>query len=305
MICTLTLNPSLDYIVQVDHFKEGAINRIAREEMLAGGKGINVSTVLNTLGAETCALGFIAGFSGDEIQRQLNEKGIRTDLIRVSDGYSRINLKMKSDLETEINGKGPDISEDELACLMTKIENLSGEDILVLSGSVPKSLPEDIYALITRTAAAKGILTVVDAEGDLLQQTISYRPFLIKPNHHELSAIFHADITTREEAVPYAKKLQEAGARNVLVSMAGAGAVLADENGEVWFAEAPEGTVVNSVGAGDSSVAGFLYGYLSSHDYGTALKTAVSAGSASAFSIGLASKEDIVELFEKAEVYHG
>ena len=305
MIYTLTLNPSLDYIVQVDNFKEGTVNRISREEMLAGGKGINVSTVLNTLGAQTCALGFIAGFSGDEIQRQLNENGIRTDLIRVSRGYSRINLKMKSDVETEINGTGPDISEDELNSLMAKIRNLSEEDMLILSGSVPKSLPENIYEMITRTAAAKGIPFIVDAEGDLLQQTISYKPFLIKPNHHELSAIFHADITTREEAVPYAGKLQEAGARNVLVSMAGEGAILADENGEIWFAQAPEGTVVNSVGAGDSSVAGFLYGYLSSHDYGTALRMAVAAGSASAFSIGLASGEDIRELFEKAEVYHG
>lgn len=305
MIYTLTLNPSLDYIVQVDHFKEGTVNRITREEMLAGGKGINVSTVLNTLGAKTCALGFIAGFSGDEIQRQLNEKGIRTDLTRVSRGYSRINLKMKSDLETEINGAGPDISQDELDSLMAKIRNLSEEDMLILSGSISRSLPENIYEMITRTAAAKGIPFIVDAEGDLLQQTIRYRPFLIKPNHHELSAIFHADISSREEAVPYARKLQEAGARNVLVSMAGEGAVLADENGEIWFAQAPKGTVVNSVGAGDSSVAGFLYGYLSSHDYGTALRTAVAAGSASAFSIGLASKEDIRELFEKAEVYHG
>ncbi|MBO7703829.1 MAG: 1-phosphofructokinase [Solobacterium sp.] len=301
MISTVTFNPSLDYIVRVDHFRAGQINRTAEELLLPGGKGINVSIVLKTLGIESCALGFSAGFTGQEIRRLLKEAGIGTDFIEVPEGFSRINLKMRSDEETEINGAGPKIREEDLNALIQKLDALKKEDILVLSGSIPSGIPKSVYRDILKRLEGSGVEVIVDAEGELLKNTIPYHPFLIKPNHHELGMLLGREITSKDEAVTAAKSLQEIGARNVLVSMAGDGAVFVSETGEVFQSEAPKGTVRNSVGAGDSMVAGFLAGYLRNHDYREAFRLGLCAGSASAFSDGLASKEDIEALLNRFE----
>ena len=301
MIYTVTFNPSLDYIVTVDHFKAGEINRTADELIYPGGKGINVSIVLKNLGYDNTALGFMAGFTGREIQRLLEEMGVQTDFIHVSDGTSRINLKMRSDQETEINGRGPKISDGDIQKLYRQLDHLQEGDILVLSGSIPSSMPETIYMDIMKYLDGRGIAVAVDATNDLLVKVMPYHPFVIKPNNHELGEIFHTVIKTKDEVVVYAKKLQEMGARNVIVSMAGDGAVLVTEDGEEYRASAPKGVLRNSVGAGDSMVAGFLAGYLKNNDYREAFRMGVCTGSASAFSDALATKEEVEALLSRSE----
>jgi len=299
MIYTVTFNPSLDYIVTVENFTCGVVNRTKEEIIFPGGKGINVSLVLQNLGYESTALGFLAGFTGQEIQRLLEEKGVSTDFIPVEQGMSRINVKLRSTQESEINGQGPVIAAEDIRKLYEKLDALQNGDILVLAGSIPDVMPSSIYMDIMNYLQDKNLKVVVDATKDLLQNVLQYRPFLIKPNHHDLGEIFGVTIENKEEVVTYAKKMQEKGARNVLVSMAGDGAVLVTETGEVFKAEAPKGQVVNSVGAGDSMVAGFLAGYLEHESYAEAFSMGVCTGSASAFSKELATKQEVQELLNK------
>lgn len=296
MIYTITFNPSLDYIIQVDNFKPGIINKTKFEEILPGGKGINVSIVLSNLGHESTALGFMAGFTGKEIEHKLESFGAKTDFIHVKNGLSRINVKMKSNEETEINGMGPDIQEEDIQALFHQLEQLTQEDVLVISGSIPSTLPDDMYEQIMEKVQEKKIKVVVDATNNLLMKVLKYKPFLIKPNNHELGEIFGVELNTKEEVIPYAKKLQEMGAQNVLISMAGEGAVFIADNHEVLQSGAPKGTVVNSVGAGDSMVAGFLAGYLETNEYHKAFINGLCCGSASAFHVGLATKEQVEEV---------
>ena len=298
MIYTITFNPALDYIMLVPRCVGGEVNRTESEKIMAGGKGINVSIVLNNMGVENTALGFISGFTGGEIESILNKMGCKTDFIRLDNGFSRINVKIKSDKETEINGQGPHISDEAVKKLYEKLDTLSDGDTLVLAGSIPSTLPDSIYCEIMDYLKDKKLNIVVDATRDLLVNVLKYKPFLIKPNNHELGEIFGVELKTRDEVVPYAKKMQEMGARNVLVSMAGEGAVLADENGEVYESEAPKGKLVNSTGAGDSMVAGFLAGYIEKKDFLYAFKMGLSAGSASAFSEDLATKEEILKVYK-------
>ena len=299
MIYTVTFNPALDYIVTLDELKTGCVNRTDTEQILPGGKGINVSIVLKNLGFENTALGFVAGFTGREIEKRLKEFGCKTEFIRIEEGMSRINVKLKADKETEINGTGPEISRDNLALLFRKFENMTEGDILVLAGSIPATLPDSIYSDIMKKIEGKGIKCVVDATGDLLLNVLKYRPFLVKPNKHELAEMYHVSIDTEDDIIMYAKRLKESGAVNVLISMAGDGAILIDETGQVHKSPAPEGTVVNSVGAGDSMVAGFIAGFVEKGDYEHAFKMGISAGSASAFSKKLATKEEVLEIYEK------
>lgn len=299
MIYTVTLNPSLDYFVTVDDFKLGRTNRTVTESMVPGGKGINVSAVLHNLGIETTALGFIAGFTGEEIRRKTMEMGFGCEFIAVEHGYSRINMKLKDYDGTEINGKGPDISAEALNRLLLKLDHLKEGDGLVLAGSIPGSIPASIYRDIMERLQDRGVLFVVDATGDLLMNVLEYHPFLIKPNHHELGEIFGVELSRREDVIPYARKLQEKGARNVLVSMSGQGAVLAAEDGQVYQLPAPEGRLINAVGAGDSMVAGFLAGWMKQKDYGHAFRMGVAAGSATAFSEALANREDVYRVYDK------
>lgn len=301
MIYTVTFNPSLDYIVSVKDFRMGKTNRTCAEQMLPGGKGINVSTVLQNLGIENMALGFTAGFTGEEILRRMKKIGFRCDFISVENGCSRINIKMKDFDGTEINGQGPVISRDAIGQLMAKLDTLKAGDILILAGSIPESMPDSIYRDILARLSGRDILFVVDATKNLLLNVLEYHPFLIKPNNHELGEIFDVTLRTRKEVIPYAKKLQEYGARNVLVSMAGQGAVLAAETGEIFMQPAPKGTLVNAVGAGDSMVAGFVAGWTEQKDYRHAFRMGISAGSASAFSDLLATKEEIRKLYDSLE----
>lgn len=299
MIYTVTFNPSLDYIVSVENFRLGLTNRTSSELMLPGGKGVNVSTVLMNLGIENTALGFAAGFVGDEIVRQMEEMGVQNGFIRIEEGVSRINLKLKSIDGTEINGQGPVISPEHVEELMKQLDRLGEGDVLFLSGSIPASMPDDAYQKIMERLDGRGVQIVVDATKDLLLNVLEYHPFLIKPNNHELGEIFGVELKAREDVIPYAKKLQEKGAVNVLVSMAGEGAVLIDANGDVHMAPAPKGTLVNGVGAGDSMVAGFMAGWLEKQDYEHAFCMGVSAGSASAFSEHLATKAEIEAVYQQ------
>ena len=299
MIYTVTFNPSLDYIVSVDDFKLGLTNRTSSELLLPGGKGINVSTILTNLGIESTALGFIAGFTGTEIVRRAERIGIRSDFIRIEEGISRINVKLKSIDGTEINGMGPDISSEKVTELMEKLEVLGEGDVLVLAGSIPSTMPDDIYSRILEGLEGKGVTFIVDATGDLLLKVLKYHPFLIKPNNHEMGDIFHVELKTREEVIPYGKKLQEMGARNVLISMAGEGAVLVAEDGSVYDAPAPKGVLVNAVGSGVSMVAGFTAGWIEKKDYRHAFYMGVASGSASAFSEYLATRDEIMDLYNK------
>ena len=299
MIYTVTMNPSLDYIVDVQDFKTGIVNRTTGERINAGGKGINVSIVLHNLGIESVALGFTAGFTGTKIWSMLAEMGITSDFINIKNGMSRINVKLRSAEETEINGQGPVIQPADLEKLSEKINILGADDILVLAGSIPASLPETLYMDIMKRIVNKKTKIVVDATKDLLKNVLQYHPFMVKPNNHELGEIFGIELNTKEEVIPYAEKIHEMGARNVLVSMAGAGAVLIDENGKIYTSEAPEGKKINSVGAGDSMVAGFLAGYLKRHSYGEAFKMGLCAGSASAFSEQLATRSQIEKLLSE------
>ena len=299
MIYTVTFNPSLDYIVSVDDFQLGMTNRTSSELMLPGGKGINVSTVLGNLGIQSTALGFVAGFTGDEIVRRVEQMNIQSDFIRIDEGISRINVKLKSIDGTEINGAGPVIGEAMVEQLMEKLDRLQEGDILVLAGSIPTSMPDDMYSRILQMLDGRGVMIAVDATKDLLLNALPYHPFLIKPNNHELGEIFGATLTTREEVVPFAKKLQEMGARNVLVSMAGEGAVLVTADGQIFSTPAPKGTLVNGVGAGDSMVAGFLAGWMEQTAYRHAFCMGVAAGSASAFSEYLATRPEVEAVYEK------
>lgn len=299
MIYTVTFNPSLDYIVSVNDFQLGLTNRTDSELILPGGKGINVSTILMNLGIDSTAFGFAAGFTGEEIIREVEAMGIRSDFIKIDSGISRINLKLKNIDGTEINGSGPEISEAKIEELLRKLDILGEGDILVLAGSIPASMPADMYSTIMERLQHKNVTFIVDATKDLLINVLKYKPFLIKPNNHELGELFDVKLTTREEVIPYGKKLQKQGARNVLISMAGEGAVLVAEDGSVYEAPAPKGTLVNAVGAGDSMVAGFTAGWIEKKDYRHAFYMGVSAGSASAFSEYLATKEEIMDLYEK------
>ncbi len=302
MIYTVTFNPSLDYIVSVADFKLGLTNRTDSELLLPGGKGINVSTVLQNLGIANTALGFIAGFIGEEIRREVEKLGVKSSFITLEEGVSRINLKLKSIDGTEINGQGPDIPEEAVEKLMAQLDALTSEDTLVLAGSIPATLPDDIYEKIMARLRDRKVRIVVDATRDLLLKVLAHHPFLIKPNNHELGEIFGVTLSERADVIPYARKLQERGARNVLVSMAGKGAVLLAENGEVYEAEAPKGILKNGVGAGDSMVAGFLAGYGENADYGHAFRMGVASGSASAFSEQLATKQEIEDLYTRCVV---
>lgn len=300
MIYTVTFNPSLDYIVSVDNFTKGRVNRTNREIILPGGKGINVSIVLQNLGMESTALGFVAGFTGAEIRRLVHNYEIHENFIDVSEGMSRINVKLRSDEESEINGMGPKIDDASLNELWLQLEMLSEGDILVLAGSIPSSMPSTIYRDIMKELAGSGVRVVVDATKDLLVNVLEYHPFLIKPNNFELGEIFGIDdLRDKKTVVELARQLQAKGAVNVLVSMAGDGAVLVAEDGSVHEAEAPKGIVKNSVGAGDSMVAGFMYGYISDNSYEQAFKYGLCAGSASAFSDDLATKEEVCELLKQ------
>lgn len=296
MIYTITFNPALDYIVKMDKFELGHVNRTTREDVYAGGKGINVSIVLNNLSVENKALGFIAGFTGEEIERRVREFGCDTDFVRLKNGMSRINVKMKADVESEINGGGPDISNEALEELYLKLNALKSGDILVLAGSIPKTLPVDIYERIMKKYGDRGVKFIVDTTGESLLKVLNYKPFLIKPNHHELAELFNVKINSQQEIVEYGKKLQEMGAENVLISMAGDGAILIKSNGEAIYSEVPKGVLKNSVGAGDSMVAGFIAGFIKEEKLEAGFIMGVATGSASAFSEGLATKDKVEEL---------
>lgn len=298
MIYTVTLNPALDYVIQVDHFKAGQINRTKEEHIYYGGKGINVSGILKELGFDSCALGFIAGFTGNELKQGLEKQGIQTDFVECDNGMTRINVKMKSDEETEINGKGPVVSDDNFNEMIQKTSSLQDGDMIILSGNIPSTMASDSYEKILSSITAD-VQVVVDAEKDLLMKVLKFHPFLIKPNKQELSDMFDVELNNDEDVATYAKKLQEMGARNVLISMAGDGSLLVSESGEVYRLGVGHGTVVNSVGAGDSMVAGFIAGYLKEKDYQYAQKLGTACGSATAFHSGLATKEQIEEVLKE------
>lgn len=312
MIYTVTFNPSLDYIVGVDNFKTGRVNRTSEEVIFPGGKGINVSIVLGNLGMKSTPLGFTAGFTGNEIKRLLSEFNIDNEFIDVNNGLSRINVKLRSleesgtekkvAEESEINGMGPMIDKESLDKFYTQIDRLEEGDVLILAGSIPTVLPDTMYKDIMARLSDKNILVVVDATNDLLVNVLEYHPFLIKPNNHELGEIFGVTIESKDDVIVYAKKLQDMGARNVLISMAGDGAVLVAEDGQSYKMEAPKGKVKNSVGAGDSMVAGFVYGYLTEKNYEKAFHYGVCTGSASAFSENLATKDEVMALIKSSSL---
>ncbi len=299
MIFTVTFNPSLDYIVRVDEMRLGTINRTNYEQLLPGGKGINVSIVLGNLGHPSRALGFSAGVTGVALEKLLADAGVDADLVHVKEGFTRINAKVKAVEETELNGQGPRIAPEDVDALFSKLDVLGQDDTLVISGSVPNTLPSDMYEQVMERLVGHGVRIVVDAERDLLTRVLPYRPFLVKPNNHELGDIFGVTLKTRDEVVPYARRMQEMGAQNVLVSMAGEGGVLVAADGQVYQSPAAKGTVVNSVGAGDSCVAGFLAGLMETGSYQTAFRMGLAAGSASAFSDHLATRPEVEDLMSR------
>ena len=300
MIYTVTFNPAIDYVVRTGEMEIGATNRSNSEEIYFGGKGINVSMVLKELDMPSIALGFVAGFTGVAIEKGVQEAGIETDFVHLENGFSRINVKIKSSQETELNGQGPHITERAIREFFAKLDCLKDGDTIVLAGSIPNTLPADIYEQILQYLSGKNIKAVVDATGELLLRVMKFKPFLVKPNNHELGELFHVTLQTNEEIAQYARKLQEMGARNVLVSMAGDGALLIDENGKEHFCDVCKGTVRNSVGAGDSMVAGFLAGSKDG-DYEYALKLGTATGGATAFADGLAKREDIDRLLAQLQ----
>lgn len=296
MIYTVTFNPAIDYVMRLKEMKTGEVNRSEKEEIYFGGKGINVSIVLNELGVKSKALGFVAGFTGEAIEQGVRDKGIDVDFVRLKKGCSRINVKIKAGTETEFNGQGPEISDDAIDKLFEKLDRLKESDTLILAGSIPNTLPADIYEKILERLSGRGIRFVVDATKDLLLNVLKYQPFLIKPNNFELAEIFKVEPKSNDDIVKYAKMLQGKGAKNVLVSMAEDGAILVDEYDDVHVIGVPEGKVKNSVGAGDSMLAGFLAGYNDQNDYNFALRLGTAAGSATAFSDELAKKDEIMRL---------
>lgn len=302
VIYTVTFNPSLDYIVSVKDFRPGMTNRTSSELMLAGGKGINVSIVLGNLGIKSTALGFIAGFTGDEIVKRLHNSGINSEFIKINDGISRINIKLKSIDGTEINGQGPHIDSSHIEQLMNRLRRLESGDVLVLAGSIPAGISDNIYKDIMDMLKDKGVQIVVDATSRLLTNVLEYKPFFIKPNQHELGDIFNVTLNTQEEVIPYALELKKMGAVNVCVSMGGKGAILVADDGNVYKAKAPDGILKNSVGAGDSLVAGFLSGWIEKKDYEYAFRKGVATGSASAFSERLATVGEVNMLIDKVVI---
>ena len=299
MIYTITLNPSIDYIVRLDKLVTGITNRTSSEEYYYGGKGINVSLVLAELGLDSTAFGFVAGFTGKAIENGIRNDHIITDFIKLKEGISRINIKIKAGEETEINGQGPHITEQELERLLQKIDRLSNGDTLVLAGSIPNTMPDDVYERMMERIRFKSVRIVVDATKKLLVNSLKYKPFLIKPNRQELSEIFDVEVKTEDDIERYAKELQKLGARNVLISLGGEGALLIDENGKKYKAGVMKEKVLNTVGSGDSMVAGFVAGYEKSGDYAYALKLGSVCGNATAFLPGLATKEKIEDLLER------
>lgn len=303
MVYTVTFNPAVDYVVHTERLVVGEVNRSEKEELYFGGKGINVSLVLNELGIKSKALGFVAGFTGEAIEKGVAEKGVETDFVHLRNGYSRINVKIKSNDETDLNGQGPDIDGEALEELFKKTDKIKDGDTLVLAGSIPNTLPQDVYEKILGRIADRKVKTVIDATKELLLNVLKYKPFLVKPNNFELGEMFGKELKTKEEIVLYASKLREMGAGNVLVSMAGDGALLIDENNETHSCGVCRGKVKNSVGAGDSMVAGFIAGSEGGGhiDYNHALKLGTAAGGATAFSDGLAVKDDIIRLLKSLE----
>ena len=293
MVYTVTFNPALDYLMYVKDLQSDDIIRTENEQLYYGGKGINVSVILSRLGVENRALGFLAGFSGRQIEEMLNADRIKSDFVYLENGYTRINVKIKSDREIDINANGPEISNGDIEALFEKLEKLKSGDCLVLAGSIPKTLPDNIYEKILDRLCGREIEFVVDATGDLLKNVLKYKPFMVKPNHHELGEIFSAEIKTLEDIKKYGKKLQMMGAKNVLVSRGKDGAALLDQNGEIHTTENVPGKLVSSVGCGDSMVAGFIAGYCKTKDFDLALRLGSACGNATAFSQNLATKEEI------------
>lgn len=299
MIYTITFNPALDYISQVENFEVGKINRTKTEKILPGGKGLNVSTVLKNLGQDSTALGFIAGFTGDELKKEVETKGIKTDFITVQEGLTRINVKISSNEETALNGNGPKITDENIKELLEKIKKIKKEDMVILAGNVPKGINDNIYEIICDKLKQNGVTFIVDSTRELLINVLKYNPFLIKPNKEELEETFKVKIETKEDIVKYAKELQRMGAQNVLISLGGDGAILVTTEDKVYFSNAPKGKVVNTVGAGDSMVAGFIAGYKQSGDFEHAFKMGIATGSASAFSMNLATAEEVANLLKE------
>ena len=298
MIYTVTFNPALDYLMYVSELQSSDINRTEKEQLFYGGKGINVSVILTRLGVKNKALGFLAGFSGHQLEDMLNADNIESDFVYLKSGYTRINVKIKSDREIDINACGPEISKDDIKALFEKLEKLKEGDCLVLAGSIPKTLPDNIYEKILDKLSGKGINFVVDATGNLLKNVLKYKPFMIKPNHHELGEIFSTEIKTLDDIKKYGKMLQDMGARNVLVSRGKDGAALLDENGNIHTMGNVPGKIISSVGCGDSMVAGFIAGYSKTKDYAYALKLGSACGNATAFSTSLAAREEIEEMLQ-------
>lgn len=299
---TVTINPSLDYVMQIENLRLNHINRSKAEKVYVGGKGINVSIILKRLGIDTTALGFVAGFTGKEIINSLQSQGIQSEFILLKEGMSRMNIKLRSEGETDINGAGPKIEEEHIRELYKKIEKMEEGDFLILAGSVPTTLSSNIYREILHKFKDKKLKVVVDTANELLISVLEYKPFLIKPNHHELGELFQVVIENQEQAIYYAKKLQDKGAKNVLVSMAAKGAVLVTEEGKVITHRGIIGKVKNSVGAGDSMVGGFIAGYLEKQNMEYAFKLGIAAGSATAFSDDLATKEEIFQNLKRIEL---
>ena len=302
MIYTVTLNPSIDYVIKLEHLNTGYVNRVNSENVYPGGKGINVSRILKTLGNDNVATGFVSNFTGDFIKNSLYEQNIKSDFIQLDNGFTRINVKIKSDEETEINGGGPHISDEKLEELFFKLSKLKEDDILILAGSIPSTLSEDLYEKIMSRVRENKVKVVVDATKSLLLNVLKYNPFLIKPNNHELEEMFNVKLESQNDIITYAKKLQEMGGRNILVSMGKDGAILLSENKEVYVSNVAKGEVINSVGAGDSMVAGFISGYLKTSSYEEALRLGAASGSATAFSSDLASKDFIDELIKEINI---
>ena len=302
MIYTVTFNPAIDYVVYVSELKVGKTNRSQHEDVFLGGKGINVSTMLNNLGVENKALGFVAGETGELVEQGLKERGMDTDFIRLPEGDTRINVKVRGKLETEVNGSGPHIPDVYIQQLMEKLDQVNDDDVIVLSGSVPRSVSKDVYANIMEQMKGRPVKIVVDAAGDLMKNVLPHRPFLIKPNRAELEGLAGKVLGRTREIMRSAKDLQAQGARNVLVSLGGDGALLLDETGKFHRIGVPKGELKTSVGSGDSMVAGFLAGYQKTGDYVTALRTGAACGSASAFSTALATREEVESLYHELEL---